>query len=574
MSCKFISELRRLSKLSAEAVQNIESFDPLKTYLHVTRQPEEDFRNLMLRISGINHKQLILVCGSAGDGKSHLLSYLKFADSQHILNGYALINDATESNAPTATAIETLAERIAAFRDDRIDDGGCEKVVLAINLGMLNNFIDSPYGNNFTRLRNYVINNRIFSVEDPMPFDKNGVFQHIDFSDYQLYSLTADGPKSNYLTELLGKIFANTPNNPFYSAYTSSSSCPHHSHCPVRHNFEFLMSKTVQAMLVQRIIEICVKEKLIVTSRDVLNFVFDAIASPDFDDKKFWQTISNPTKFLEAYISYTTPMLMFENSGTSDLLDLMSANNTHSGSIEDRDTDLLSFYAADDITATVSNVLGHTKYAEMVLSCNLQAIDNSRDDLKKYVFKFLMHFQNLANPESLMVDKTYIEFVADLYNSRAGHRMKLRELYSTVKNSIYTWDGAYGNDLICIDDTNDDYCILEQLIIESDVIPGTGEAEVFRFTPSISVRFSNEAGSNNVRFSIDYSLYKLIKAMREGYCPTSQDRNIHADFVSSIRELAEFGSKKTRVMIVPKRKTASRKYMFKAGGFGYSFKEV
>ena len=229
MSCKFISELRRLSKLSAEAVQNIESFDPLKTYLHVTRQPEEDFRNLMLRISGINHKQLILVCGSAGDGKSHLLSYLKFADSQHILNGYALINDATESNAPTATAIETLAERIAAFRDDRIDDGGCEKVVLAINLGMLNNFIDSPYGNNFTRLRNYVINNRIFSVEDPMPFDKNGVFQHIDFSDYQLYSLTADGPKSNYLTELLGKIFANTPNNPFYSAYTSSSSCPHHS---------------------------------------------------------------------------------------------------------------------------------------------------------------------------------------------------------------------------------------------------------------------------------------------------------------------------------------------------------
>lgn len=30
MSCEFISELRRLSKLSAEAVQNLDHFDPLK----------------------------------------------------------------------------------------------------------------------------------------------------------------------------------------------------------------------------------------------------------------------------------------------------------------------------------------------------------------------------------------------------------------------------------------------------------------------------------------------------------------------------------------------------------------
>ena len=37
MSCEFISELRRLSKLSAEAVQNLDHFDPLKKYMHITR---------------------------------------------------------------------------------------------------------------------------------------------------------------------------------------------------------------------------------------------------------------------------------------------------------------------------------------------------------------------------------------------------------------------------------------------------------------------------------------------------------------------------------------------------------
>ena len=44
MSCEFISELRRLSKLSAEAVQNLDHFDPLKKYMHITRHTEIDFK--------------------------------------------------------------------------------------------------------------------------------------------------------------------------------------------------------------------------------------------------------------------------------------------------------------------------------------------------------------------------------------------------------------------------------------------------------------------------------------------------------------------------------------------------
>lgn len=85
MSCEFISELRRLSKLSAEAVQNLDHFDPLKKYMHITRHTEIDFKQLLLKIAEVNHKQLVLVCGSAGDGKSHLLSYLKYSDQDHMM---------------------------------------------------------------------------------------------------------------------------------------------------------------------------------------------------------------------------------------------------------------------------------------------------------------------------------------------------------------------------------------------------------------------------------------------------------------------------------------------------------
>lgn len=575
MSCEFISELRRLSKLSAEAVQNLDHFDPLKKYMHITRHTEIDFKQLLLKIAEVNHKQLVLVCGSAGDGKSHLLSYLKYSDQDQILDSYTIINDATESDAPNQTAIETLAERIAAFRDDRLNDGGREKVVLAINLGMLNNFIDSEHGKYFGKLKQYVLNNNIFSVAQPLPFNKDEVFHHIDFSNYQLYTLTADGARSDYLTELFEKVFGNNTCNPFYNTYINQGlTCPHHTQCPVRHNFEFLMKEDVRKLLIQRIIEVCIKDKLVITSRDILNFIFDAVVSPDFDEKKLWNLLSNPAKFLETYISYTTPMLIFENRGTSSLIDCMTENAATSDNIEKRDCDVLDFYAADHITPIVLSELNGSEYSDILHSIGLSAIDNGRDPLKKYVYKFLRNYKKLTDSQELKADRLYLSFVQDLYHAYAGNIKHLKNLYSSVKPCIYSWNGTYGTDLICIDDSSDDYSILEQLNIRYDVAQGSGDDEVLQFAPVIIVRFSNETKTEQVSFSIDYSLYRVIMAMKDGYCPTSQDRNVHADFSSGIMALSEFGTKKSRVYIVSKRKTSNMKFLLEESDFGYSFKEV
>ena len=570
MSCSFISAFRELSNLSCGAVANIDKFSELNKYLHVLRTPEEVLRDLLLRIEKVSQKRLVLVCGSAGDGKSHLLSYLR--NEAHLLDEYMVYSDATESDAPNKTAISTLAKRIEAFNDENIDNGGTEKVIIAINLGMLNNFIDSEEGESFTKLRQYVINNNIFSVDKALPFDPNSNFYHVDFSDYQLYTLTNSGVRSDYLTQLFRKIFAKTSDNPFYNAYCGNSNCDLHTRCPIRNNFEFLTNEKIQDFLVQKIIETSIKHKLVITSRDVLNFVYDAVVPHEFDEKAFWKSFNYPSKFLENYIKYTTPMLVFDNKGTSSLLDHMAELKVDNGNAEKRDSELLDFYASDEIASSIATKLDDSCYKQVIVGCDLPSIDGERE-LKKYLYKFIMYQREMVD-DSIEKDSVYASFVKDLYSVYSGKSKELRGLYESVTRSIYSWDGLFGEKLICLDDSNDKYSIVENLSISPWLIKIDPEEEVLRFLPTIAIRYRDSKEENDVTIYLDYALYRLIQSMKDGYRPSSQDCNIHADFVSKIKALIDLGEKRKRVFIVPKGSEEKNRYVFEETEFGYSFKEV
>lgn len=217
MGCKFVEQLARLRKLSAESVDNTNAFDEFKEYIHVERPVERELRNLLRKLNKTPQKRLVLLCGSAGDGKSHLLSYLKNVDSEKLLEDYELYNDATESSAPNLTSIDTLADKLQDYDDEHylIDDG--KKMILAINLGTLSNFIESEKGKRFSALKQYVDGNDIFDgFADVESYQPTPVFRHINFSDYQMFTLRENGVRTDYLEALLEKVFNREDGTPFY----------------------------------------------------------------------------------------------------------------------------------------------------------------------------------------------------------------------------------------------------------------------------------------------------------------------------------------------------------------------
>ena len=66
----------------------------------------------------------------------------------------------------------------------------------------------------------------------------------------------------------------------------------------------------------------------------------------------------------------------------------------------------------------------------------------------------------------------------------------------------------------------------------------------------------------------------MISAMKEGYRPTIQDKNQHADFVSFVQRIIEFGNKGSRIILIPKDNEHSYKVVFEQTDFGYEFKVV
>lgn len=580
MACTFIEELSKLRKLSMESVENTASFAPFKQYLHVVRPVEDELRTLLRRVNRENKKCLVMLCGSAGDGKSHLMSYLRHADPEGLLNSFELYNDATESSAPELTSIDTLYEKLAPFNDEnyQVDDG--YKMILAINLGTLNNFIESDKGKAFTKLKQYVETNEIFSsyTRKELYID-DSVFQHISFADYQVFTLKEDGVGTEFLSTLIGKVFSKAEENPFYQAYKNNDSCTLCQRCPVRHNYEFLSKSEHQQSVIKKIVEVVIKDKAIVSTRDILNLLYDIIVHPDFDYSDMCHCATSEVKYLTKYIQYSTPMLIYEYDDISPLLNCMRKHDVLKERQAEMDVAATRFHSLENIYEAFTEATSGTAYERLNDITKIAVLGGIKPELKKLVYCFIVRTKEFEGEYQTSTQKELLaEYIKYLYYQQSGKEKQLKKLYESTKKAIMNWDGQFDSDYICVDDSNERFWVIEQLLIQSAIYKSKAieDDEVLRFSTNVKIRFKKSSGNDleTAEIDMDYALFEMISAMREGYRPTVQDKNKHADFVSFVQRLIEFGNKGTRIELLPKDHENEYRIIFEKNDFDYEFRVV
>ena len=577
MTCSFINQLKKLRRLSGNSVDNTRTFNDFQKYLHVERMVETKLKSLLQEINQKKDKCLVLLCGSAGDGKSHLISYLKNVDSSQLLKDYITYDDASTSKKPNLTAVDTLDEELQAFCDNNLFNDDKTKIIIAINLGTLNNFIESEKGKNYTALKNYVINHDIFSGEImPTSYEDESPFQHISFSDYQVFTLKMDGVGTVFLEAVFNKIFQSTEDNPFYQCYKENVHCLHCKRCPVRHNYEFMADKEVQKSVIKKIIEVIVKDKVIVTTRDVLNLIYDILVHPNFDKNLITIGVDD-TVFLQNYITWTTPMLLNEFLDISGLLNSTKKYDLLKVRRLLIDEEATRVHTLESIGQMFSSSTEGTPYKSLLELTNISELGAIKPELKKVLYKFMVRLKGLRG----VYGKDYSilrfeEFLKYLYYQNNNDEKKLGKLYDSTKKAILNWNGEFADNSICIDDTNEKYWILEQLDFKHSLNQTVAKADeqIDRFIPILKLYFkkAGESDRNRVEINIDYSLYELILDMKEGYRPTIQDKNIHTEFSNVVKKLEELGNKSEKITILPKGYDKILKIVFEYNGFNYEFK--
>ncbi|EAY29874.1 DNA phosphorothioation-dependent restriction protein DptF [Microscilla marina] len=307
--------LGNLQEASREAVvdgSQVLQENGFKKYFHVKRPIQEELEAIIKTAN--KGKQLVLVCGNVGDGKSHLLSLLH-QQCPDAMKNFTVHNDATESNNPKETYLDTLEKLLHNFKDENLQDQVTDKIILAVNLGTLTNFL-AERGTNFGQLQAYVKQNNILDTDTEKDTKKvSDVFSHVNFADYHLYELTEQGANSEVILSLFKRLTQNTPTNPVWASYQNHCvSCELAEKCPIKFNYEFVMEKQVQEKLTHLLIKCIVQYKHLISVRALLNFLHDLVVPLELAPLSTAEVYTKVKRYqVKTFINNIHPNYLFEH---------------------------------------------------------------------------------------------------------------------------------------------------------------------------------------------------------------------------------------------------------------------
>lgn len=528
----FLMRMRVLQSSSKESVVHAESFGSLRAYMHVVRPIQEMLIEKLELARKSPSPSLILLCGSVGDGKSHLLAYLM--DNRPELFEEVLVhNDSTEAHNPSENALETL-ERVLHHFDESPEKA--RTTIIAINLGVLHNFyhLQKSKGR-FVQVTSFIDQSKVFASAASNG-KSEGHFHLLNFSGEQFYELTSKGATSRVCLEIIRRITAKDEKNPFYKSWLKD--IQQENVTAAHQNFELLQHESVQQAVVKALVEAMIKQKVIISMRALYNFIYDIIVPV-----KVTTAISS----LQEHIDAMLPNLLFAHPDRSPLLHILHEVDPLKVRLQHFDMMLTRFIMTEHPERMVKEILGN-RALDGVWK-RLSEADGRETQLA--FARLLIRNYALLYPEK--IDDIYESFVQLLFAYHTGDEEGMGEVFELLNNVLYMWKGSPRDGYIYIDPPNKRFRMAITLKVEESVDEETyGVAEgkdiVTRFEPSVRIGYQQDA--INHLFDLDYALFALLKKVASGYRPTKQDVQNALQFAEFHEKLIQGADKTNKLLLV------------------------
>lgn len=516
--------LNMLSGQSSTAIVDDKHLNRVQEYLHVDRgNLEQDFHDVLMQFNNQRGKLAFLV-GNVGDGKSHLIGYMK---SQYpdifSLNKINIHYDATESFDPQKTAMDTLMELLQTFSDNYVENNR-ENWVVAINMGILVNLINRMKASGqFTKLLSFLAETGITEQSSSLHITKNDFFELLSFRSYPVFQIDETGVNSAFYDELFSKVTVQSESNPFYNAYLEDKE-KHIVHL-THHNYEFFSNKNTQKALKYLLIKVQVESKVIISTRALLELIHDILIPAKLEEHQV--------------INYegSLPYLLFAGFGDSPLIKKINEFDPidfQNDQIERLTTKVyssqrqLSDLAHDVLDRDdLQNIQWLWSYISEESGDPSGKIDFSEKVGLLIRIKYLVDYQDAAFNDQYYLD--YLKLIRDAREN--GQRAEsVRQLYKLIKAFVYQWCGSPKSDFV--------YTFINEEKKFGIAIPFdmnfTGVTVVGN---NVVLSLKNSDVNTSYSLSVDYDLFKLIETVNQGYLLKNKDKRQFVNVANFIENI-------------------------------------
>ena len=538
-----LHQLSKLRESSQDAVEGHTGLSEFKQYLHVSRPVESVLESYLKETAETPESTLIFLCGSVGDGKSHLLSYLS-TTMPDVLGKFEIHNDATESFDPKRNSLDTLAEVLRPFSDTQINQSN-QKLILAINLGVLHNFLESDYVlEDYRILKEYVDKANVFDSDSITKIVEHPHFRLVNFGDYNMFELTENGPVSAYMSKLFAKITDSVSENPFYLAYQRDKEVFKNNTLLL--NYEMFSSDSVREQIIQLIIKTIIKDKIILSSRILLNYIYDILVPGTIEEIMTSDFIDMLPNLL--------PNLVFEGFDKSSFLKMMAHQDPIHYRSKEIDDSLVSlhnsgnYYMAYRSAIYDNDAQEWIKYLENLDDIVYLDRDTQREMSELFIRACYLYQSKYRDS---FIDEVFLNYVKFLYAYNTGQKRLLQNLYYDIDKAIFLWKGTPKTNYLYIDDEGHAFRIAERIQLKNAAIALQDNSEriIERFTTSLILGFRCEPFKEVHHIEIDLPLYELIVRVTNGYRLNKKDRDDSIKFMEFIESLLPYGRQTEEILI-------------------------
>ncbi|VYT75309.1 DNA phosphorothioation-dependent restriction protein DptF [Intestinibacter bartlettii] len=317
-------------------------------------------------------------------------------------------------------------------------------------------------------------------------------------------------------------------------------------------NYEMLSLDSVRKQVVNLLIKSLVKSKKILSTRDLLIFIYDLLVPSKFEKNKITLLDLIPNKifisresgeFLKI-ISYEDPINLRSSYLDKLLITLNTANNIEM---------FLETYFDKEILEQFDRVFEIYK-----------ELNRYSNDAFQIIIRFVFM---IGKNEDINKDIYYDKYVQDLYFFNKGELSQYKDLFKKVKFLVYNWNGFAGDNYIYLNKYLNKFNIAEKVYIKESKkgsCSRNSKEVLERFKKNIVIAF--KCNDKEETLEIDYQLYEKIEQMQEGYCCTRNDKEKLVLFVEFMQRIILHGNMDEEVII--KEKSTKNTFVLEYNDFG------